>query len=109
MKWYERVITRTAAKPPAYLMERVSDLEHACHVSKTSPREANVVISNVISELSKHHDTDFIPPLKEAGKIMLDNPFRAREAINKIVGAMIAEKELLESEREEKKSWKTKL
>lgn len=105
MKWYANI--RTAAKPPSYLVERVSDLKHACDVAKTSPREANLVVSRVISQLSMHHDDAFVAPLKDAIGIMLDSPARARSAIEKIMAAMIAEREMSETESDEK-PWKTR-
>lgn len=105
MEWYRR-LNKIAAKPPAYLIERISDLKHACDVAQVSPREANAVISKVISQLSKQHDDDFVVPLKDAAKIMLDSPARAKGAIEKVVEAMIAEKELLEAEIEDSKPWK---
>lgn len=103
MKWYAPTILKVAAKPPSYMVERISDLQHACDVSKTSPREANTIISHVIGQLSVHHDDAFIPPLKEAGRIMLDSPTRAAQAIEQVVAAMVAEKEIMESAKEEDK------
>lgn len=105
MDWYRTI---TAAKPPHYLVERVSDLEYACDLSKTSPREANSVVSKVISQLSGQHDDDFVPPLAEAAKIMLDSPMRAKDAIEKVVAAMLAEKDIQDSEREDRE-WKAKI
>jgi len=108
MDWYHLSNIKCAAKPPAYLIERISDLKHACELSKTSPREANTVISAVISQLSEQHDEDFVAPLTEAARIMLDSPFRAKDAIEKVVSAMIAEKEIQDAEREDNK-WKTQI
>jgi len=104
MEWYRPL--KLAAKPPAYMVERISDLKHACDLAKTSPRDANLVISNVITQLSGQHDDDFIAPLQEASRIMLDSPFRAQDAIQKVVSAMIAEKDIQDAEREKEK-WKT--
>jgi len=100
MDWYQPFI-KTAAKPPAYILERISDLKHVCDVAKTSPREANQILSQVVSQLSTQHDDIFVLPLKEAGRIMLDSPARATTAIEKVVAAMITEKEIQESEQEE--------
>lgn len=101
MKWYSTAILHTAAKPPAYLAERISDLQHACTISKTSPRDANAIIARTITQLSTHHDDIFIPPLQEAMHIMLDSPVRAQQAVEKIVAAMVAEKDIMEEEQEE--------
>jgi len=100
MEWY-RPLLKLAAQPPAYLVERISDLQYACDIAKTSPRNANQIISEVISQLSSQHDDGFITPLKDASKIMLDSPSRATEAIEKVVEAMLNEKTLQEAEREE--------
>lgn len=102
MKWYQPFIKEAAAKPPTYLLERVSDLNHACEVAKTAPREANKIIAQVITDLSTQHDDVFAAPLQEAEKIMLDSPFRAISAVQKVVASMMLEKELKEDESEEK-------
>ncbi len=106
MNWYQPFI-KTAAKPPAYLLERISDLRHACDVAKISPREANQILTVVVSQLSTQHDDIFVLPLKDAARIMLDSPERAATAIEKVVAAMLAEKEILEAEQEEN-IWKKK-
>lgn len=97
-----------AAKAPAYLVERISDLNHACELLNTSPREAGIVLSHVVSQLSKHHDDKFVPPLEEATKILRDSPRRASDVIKTVVDAMVAEKQLQEMEQEEKTKWKAK-
>jgi hypothetical protein len=104
MEWF-RLLKKAAAKPPAYLIERISDLKHACDVAKTSPREANNILSEVSASLQKQHDEEFVAPLKEASKIMFDSPPRAINAIEKIISSMMLEKELLEAEKEKPK-WK---
>lgn len=103
MEWYRPTISRTAAKPPAYLVERISDLQHACTLAKTSPSEANLVIAQTISKLSGHHDDLFVPPLKAAMGIMLDSPVRGKEAVIKVIEAMIIEKEMKEAAEEDEK------
>lgn len=108
MEWYHLSNLKLAAKPPAYMMERISDLKHACDIAKTSPRDANKVISSIISQLSTQHDDDFIAPLQEASRIMLDSPARAQDAIQKVVQAMIAEKDIQDAEREKEK-WKIQI
>lgn len=109
MEWYRLTMSKSAAaKAPAYLVERISDLNHACELLKTSPNEAGTVLSQVVSQLSKHHDDKFIAPIEEATKILRDSPSRASEVIQKVVEAMVAEKELQELEQEEKTSWKAK-
>lgn len=107
MDWYAPLRKKqlhVAGKPPSYIFERISDLNYACDVAKTSPCDANQVISQVITQLEKHHDDDFVPSLKEASRIMLDSPNRASEAIQKVVSAMMAEKEIMES-AETEYSW----
>lgn len=106
MEWYHPFIKK-AASPPAYLVERISDLKHACDIAKTSPRDANKILSEVVSQLTHHHNELFVPPLKDAARIMLDSPERATQAIQKVVEAMIAEKDIQEAEREEV-VWKKK-
>lgn len=108
MDWYRLSNLKIAAKPPAYMVERISDLKHACDLAKISPREANNVISSVISQLSNQHDNDFVAPLQEASRIMLDSPFRAQDAIQKVVAAMIAEKDIQDADRERDK-WKIQI
>lgn len=101
MEWYSRLSNkRLAAKVPSYLEERVSDLRHANDMLKTSPRDAKTVISTVITQLQNHHDGDFVPPLTEAMRVILDSPNRASEIIDKVVNAMLAERQLMEKEQE---------
>jgi len=100
MEWYSRL--RTAAKVPSYLEERVSDIRHAKDLLKTSPRDAAVVISKVITQLDVHHDGAFSPPLQEAMRVLRDSPARASEILEKVVSAMIAERRIMELEIEDK-------
>lgn len=103
MEWYRHLSNpRTAGKPPSYLVERISDLQHASDLTKTSPSEAKLVISRVISQLSDHHDDQFATPLKDVLRILLDSPRRAKEAIGKIVATMLAEREDQETELRDK-------
>lgn len=105
MKWYS--FSKTAAKAPAYIFERISDLDHACEVIRTSPREAQAIISSVISQLNSHHDDKFSEALVVAKKLLLDSPEKARSAIMATVDAMKLEKAMQAKEAEEmKKPWK---
>jgi hypothetical protein len=103
MEWYSHLLNpRTAGKPPSYLVERISDLQHASDLAKTSPCEAKLVISRVISQLSDHHDDQFATPLKDILNILHDSPKRAVEAIGKVVATMLAEREDQEAETRDK-------
>lgn len=103
MEWYGYLSNpRTAGKPPSYLVERVSDLQHASDLARISPGEAKLVISRVISQLSDHHDDQFATPLKDVLRILSDSPNRAKEAIGKIVATMIAERDEQEAEQRDK-------
>jgi len=107
MRWYSLF---KKASPPSYIVERLSDLNYASEICEARPKEAIKVISNVISQLSAHHDENFVPALKETCTIMLDSPKRANNAIKVIMKNMISEKEEAEDEkkRRDEEPWLTK-
>jgi hypothetical protein len=111
MDWYAKII-KTASKPPSYLVERVSDIKHAGDMLKGagSLREAKLLIDRIISQLEQHHDDDYVKPLKEACGVILDSPKKAKAILDKVAELMLLERDMHDSEIEEKKeSWKKKL
>ena len=108
MEWYGKLPNIVKkAKAPAYIEERISDLNHASDLILTSPRDAKTVISAVISGLDAQHDSEYVPFLNEATRAILDSPSRAKQIIAKTVAAMLAERKRIEKELEEP-SWKKK-
>lgn len=91
MEWYSSSkIRRLASKPPAYMVERISDLRYAADMSKTSPSNARTVIRQVITQLKDHLDNSdaYLKPLERAANVILDNPRAARDLIVLAVSAM---------------------
>lgn len=103
MEWYKR-LRREASKPPAYMVERISDLKHASDVSKTSPSSAKSILSTISSQFSTHDDEDYATLITEASKVVLDNPPRAREMIARAIVAIEADKR--EHDLEKLPRWK---
>lgn len=103
MQWYSR-ICKYAQRPPAYLIERISDLEHAIELSKTSPSEASAVLAHVSQRLREHNDDEFAQTIDEAIQVMPDSPAKSQDIVAKVVGMMILAKDLREDE-DRKKSW----
>ena len=80
MHWFRSLLKSAAIKPPAYMVERISDLRHAADISKSAPREAQRLIQR--------------EKLKEAEKRVLDNPLATNLLIQDIITAMkIAKRE----------------
>lgn len=107
MQWYSRLY-KEAQRPPAYLIERISDLEHAIEVSRTSPTDAKAIIQHVADRLRTHHDIEYADTLDEAVKALSDSPARSSAIISKVISMMILSKDL-HDEAERKKSWKSLL
>jgi RNase adaptor protein for sRNA GlmZ degradation len=103
MNWYSKT-TLAASAPPAYMLERISDLRHACDLSGRAPGEAKKVIMEVVSQLSVHNDSPYAKHLTDAAEKMLDSPKLATEAIKKVISVMISEKEEHDAELEVKKN-----
>lgn len=102
MNWYG-TIKVAQAKPPAYVMERISDLRHACSIAKISPSNAKAIILEVIRDLSKQHDTSYAISLEKAVGRMLDNPDDASKLVMKVIAVMLSEKIEYEDEKENKR------
>jgi predicted ATPase with chaperone activity len=109
MDWYLKIskaaATQNSPKPPSYLIERVSDLEHACDLIYISPKEAKRVLSEVSDQLLDHHDDAFVAPLGEAARIMLDSPSKAKEMVERVASAMMLEKKRQDAQRRREESW----
>jgi hypothetical protein len=99
VNWYASV--KTASRPPAYLVERVSDLGYASELSLTSPGAARSVLDCVISQLSAHMDDEYVESLRSASRAMLDSPNRARSIIDEVVSLMAADRDRLEEADDE--------
>lgn len=105
MKWYDPL--REARKPPAYMVERISDLQYVIDIAKTSPSNAKSILNEVISQFEKHMDHEYLEDLGTAADVMLDNPQRARNLIGLTIGAMQMDKEQhdLETQKPWLKNW----
>lgn len=97
MRWYQTL--RTAHKPPAYFVERISDLNHASEVSEIAPSNARSILQGVISQLESHMDDEYVDDLKMASDILLDNPKKARSLIGLVVAFMQADKSQYDLEK----------
>lgn len=97
MRWYGS--SRLAHKPPAYMVERISDLGYVTELSQKSPSSARSVLDGVIEQLSTNMDDDYVDDLKSASEIMLDNPQKARNLIDIVAAFMRADKEKYDLEK----------
>lgn len=89
-------------RPPAYFMERVSDLKHVVDVMADSPRSAKSILAAIMIQLRKHHDEnpEFMMPLAKASDTILDNPTRAKDLIMLAINVMEREKEDFDTHKE---------
>jgi len=97
MRWYQTL--RLAHKPPAYMIERISDLSYASELSETAPSSARSILQNVISQLEAHTDDEYVNDLKTASDIILDNPQKARNLIDIVSSFMQADKSQYDLEK----------
>lgn len=106
MEWYSGHSKNTklaVSNPPAYMMERISDLRHACDLSNRAPGEAARVVRDVVKQLTAHHDDSYAKHLSVAADRMLDSPKKATEDIMRVIAVMLSEKEQHEAELEKNK------
>ena len=105
MLWYTKM-NKQASAPPAYIIERISDLSHAIELITSSPGKAKEVLLHVSERLAGQKDDEFSKPILEAVSCIIDNPSRAKEIINRVIGMMIVAKDIYE-ESEKRKTWKS--
>jgi hypothetical protein len=86
------------------MMERISDLRHACDLSGRAPSEAKKVVMDVVGHLKAHHDGPYAEHLSAAAEKMLDSPKLAAEAIMKVISVMLSERDEHDAELEAKKN-----
>lgn len=91
MNWYRPLLI--ANKPPAYVVERISDLLHAVEISRTSPGGARSILSNVSSQLGIHMDSEYAQEIDNVSSLMLDSPAKARALLSVVIEKMLADKE----------------
>lgn len=94
MRWYQPI--RLASKPPAYVLERVSDLLKASTICNKSPSNAKSILQRVIGQLEEHMDQEYLEDLQRASGIVLDSPQRAKSLIEIVVGRMKSDKKYKE-------------
>lgn len=105
MKWY-----KTSSRPPSYVIERVSDLEHAAELMGTSPLDARQVLSAVIFSLKEHNDSEYVAPLEEAVVLLGDSPSKSAELVKAVAASMTMDKrKKLSKERAKEKVWKRRV
>ena len=104
MRWYRLSSTPRLAKamPPAYLVERVSDLKYALGLASQSPRASRAALLEVAASFDKHHEDLYSKPIRDAAQIVLDSPVRANEVVTHVIEVMMNEKEELRLEQEAK-------
>jgi hypothetical protein len=100
MNWYSSI--RLARKPPSYMMERISDLQFASELARTSPSSARAIIDRTIDHLCVQMDDEYVDDLKEASSIILDSPQKAINIMGIVVDYMQADKR---KHDRKKKSW----
>lgn len=103
MEWYKS----PSPKPPSYLVERISDLEHASELAKTSPSESRSLLNAISTQLRNHHDVEFAKVVEEASRVVLDNPTKAMAVIGSAIDQMLSDKDDhdVSQEAERKNKW----
>ena len=91
MKWYQ---PRLASKPPAYVLERISDLLRAAKVCNKSPSTAKAIVQRIINQLEEHMDEEYLSDLQRVSGIVLDSPARAKALIEIVMARMESDKEI---------------
>ena len=102
MRWYAGLV-REAARPPSYVVERMSDLSKAAKLARISPSNTRSLLSSISEQLTKQGDEGYAKMADEAARVVLDSPNKAIEIIAVIMKSMQADKDDYESER---KPWK---
>ena len=92
MRWYLRV-KQAGTKPPAYLLERISDIRHAATLLRTEPGEARKILAEVASALESHGDKEHAAATLAVATASRDSPPKAREMALAIIKEMMIEKE----------------
>jgi len=101
LEWFRSYIKK-ASRPPSYIMERISFLEHS--MDCVSAREAQKVISKVIDQLESHKDDEYVDALKMARSRVLDSQQDANRMISTVINKM--KYDLSIEERKKKLPWK---
>jgi len=79
MLWYgsSSLPQKTAAgdsaspvRPPAYIEERISDLDYAKEFFYKDPAKAKQILAKITEQLIIHHDNTYVAPIKEAPEML---------------------------------------
>jgi len=105
LRWYAKLHRESQEAPPAYLVERISDLCHAVELMGTSPREARAVLDSVARRLRQQGDEEMAGHVEVAIKKSNDSPLEAKDMVTKVMILMEALKEE-QDKREKSPSWK---
>ena len=94
MEWF-RLIKKAEATitPPAYMVERIKDLEYASKIASKAPRESRAVLLDLAVKFQKHMNEDYAAEVTGAAEVVLDSPVRAKTAISIMIDRMLIEKE----------------
>lgn len=99
MQWFVKLASKPTPRPPAYALERISDLDFASKVSKTAPGDAKEILAYVATSLRKHNDEDYARLVQDAAQIILDSPSKARRMIENVILKMNSARKRLSREK----------
>ena len=100
MYWYLK--KAFASKPPAYLFERISDLNHAAELCLSSPLECVKILEIIYKEFQAQNNPEEANALKIAIKTIKDSPPKAKECIIKLIDFLKYQKEEYDDEQKVK-------
>lgn len=99
MKWYSRIKKQAKASPPAYIIERILDLQHIRQMASVEPGNAKRALLAIADKFDDHMDVEYAAELRGIAETMLDGPWRAKTMISNIIERMNDDKEKFYEER----------
>ena len=93
MRWYSRIRKQAKASPPAYIIERILDLQNIRQMASVEPGNARKSLLVTADQLDDHMDEDYAAEIRGIATVMLDNPWRAKTMISGIIHRMSDDKE----------------
>jgi hypothetical protein len=91
-------LTKTATKPPAYLVERLTDLERASSLCFRDPDAARKILYHLSAQFKEHLDDAFVEPVEKAALVLWDSPHKAKALIATVIGKIKSTKREHEKE-----------
>jgi hypothetical protein len=92
VKWYKRIKKQAKASPPAYIIERILDLQNIRQMASVEPGNAKKALVATADLLDDHMDEEYAAELRGIAHVILDSPWRAKTMISEMIGRMSDDK-----------------